>query len=152
MQVKTLRDVVRWTDRFHQNLSQCLIHCADNQDKERASLLLNYLSDHEKTLQKTISRIEQSASINALNTWCYEYLDKYPIRKNNECDKPFDKMNTDEIIREVVTLHNQVISLYRFLLSRAECNSSRELLKQLVTIEEHEAMQMSHSANRLRDL
>ena len=56
------------------------------------------------------------------------------------------------IIAETLSQHEQVIELYRYLHSRADMPEAIELLSQLLDLEEHEAMQMSHSANRLQDM
>lgn len=152
MQIETLGDVLDWTLAFHQNLSKCMAHCADKQENERAKLLLDYLSEQEKYLSTVIEGFQQSASTNALNTWCYEYLDKYPIVRHEKCTTPFSELSASEIIREVEYLHSQIIAFYRYLGSRADAPSARALLDQLTALEEHEAMRMTQSANRLEDL
>ena len=152
MQIETLKDVLHWTTEFHQHLSQCLTHCADSNENTRAKLLLDYLATHETKLAQILHRFEQTANTNALNTWCYEYLDKHPIIQHNQCDKPFAKMNTHEIMGIIVDQHEQLISLYRYLQSRADTVSAQELLGNLTSLEEHEAMQMMQSANRLEDI
>ena len=152
MQIETLKDVLHWTTEFHQHLSQCLAHCADSNESARAKLLLDYLATHETRLAQTLRRFEQTASTNALNTWCYEYLDKQPIIQHSRCDNQFAKMNTHEIISLISEEHEQLIGLYRYLLSRADTESAQELLGNLTSLEEHEAMRMMQSANRLEDV
>mgnify|MGYP002713231973 CR=1 FL=1 len=87
-----------------------------------------------------------------MNTWCYEYLDKHPIVRHVQCDQPFAQMSTKEIISEIVGQHGQVIDLYLDLHNRAETVSAQDLLARLLDLEEHEAMRMVQSANRLEDL
>ena len=99
-----------------------------------------------------IDGFAKDASANALNTWCYEYLDKRPMVSHANCDKPFSEMNTKEIISEIVAQHGQVIELYRYLFNQAATASSKELLAQLIALEEHESMRMVQSANRLEDV
>tara|TARA_R110001592_G_scaffold356051_2_gene657347 strand:+ start:2236 stop:2556 length:321 start_codon:yes stop_codon:yes gene_type:complete len=95
---------------------------------------------------------ERTASKNALNTWCYEYLDKHPIMKHKHSDVPFAYLNTLKITEIVMHMHQQVITLYRDLAAQTAVNSARELLEELLSLEEHEAMRMSQSANRLEDM
>ena len=78
--------------------------------------------------------------------------DKHPIIRHEKCDKPFAQMNADEIITEITHQHGQVIELYRYLRGRDAAPSYRELLDQLLSLEEHEAMRMTQAANRLHDL
>ena len=152
MQIETLHDVLHWTKEFHTQLSRCLQHCADNNQDERARMLLMYLVTHEDKLAKVVARFEEWGDSHALNTWCYEFLDKHPIVQHQHCDAPFAKLNAEQIMAVIIEQHQQVIELYRYLFSRADIPSAQELLAGLKSLEEHEAMQMSQSANRLNDL
>jgi hypothetical protein len=152
MQVETLRDVLHWTREFHQYLANCLQHCVDKNESERAKLLLNYLGEHEQKLVNVVEGFENTANESILNTWCYEYFDKHPIKSHKQCEGQFSQLESTEIITEITKLHMEVIDLYRYLQDRAEPPSSKELLGQLAELEKHEAMRMIHSANRLEDL
>jgi DNA integrity scanning protein DisA with diadenylate cyclase activity len=152
MQVENLKDILDWTIDFHQQLSLCLADCVNKNESERAKLLLDYLAQHEQTLTKVIMGFEKTASSNALNTWCYEYLDKHPIVKHKHTDAPFSDLNTLQIIEIVIHMHQQVITLYRDLAAQTVVNSAHDLLEELLSLEEHEAMRMSQSANRLEDM
>ncbi len=152
MQIETLRDVLHWTRKFHTQLQECLARCSEVNEDERAKLLLVYLSDHENKLIRVLDGFEKTASVNALNTWCYEYVDKYPVQRHQNCTANFTDMSSAEISTEISNLHEQVIGLYRHILDRANSESSRELLSGLLNIETHTAMQATQSANRLSDL
>jgi len=152
MQIETLRDVLHWTRKFHIQLQACLAHCSEANENERAKLLLVYLSDHENRLVRVIDGFEKTASVNALDTWCYEYVDKYPVQLHQRCTANFTDMNSVEISTEISNLHEQVTGLYRHILDRATSESSRELLSGLMNIETHMAMQATQSVNRLSDL
>ncbi len=152
MQIETLRDVLHWTQIFHSQLQECLAHCSETSEDERAKLLLVYLSDHENKLIKVLDRFEETASLNALNTWCYEYIIKHPVQRHQHCESNFSDMNSTEVSTEISNLHEQVIDLYRHILDRATSESSRELLSDLLDIETHMAMQATQNANRLNEL
>ncbi|WP_323844278.1 ATPase [Microbulbifer magnicolonia] len=152
MQIETLKDVLHWTKEFHQHLSQCLSHCADKNTDERARMILAYLSDHEKALTKVVTGFEKSGEEHALNTWCYEYLHHHPIARHVHCDSPFAELNAEQIMEVIVDQHRQVIELYRSLASRADIPPAKELLDNLKSMEEHEMMRMSQSANRFEEM
>lgn len=152
MQIETIRDALHWTKEFHQHLSQCLTHCADKNTDERARMMLAYLSDHEKALTQVVSGFEASGDEHALNTWCYEYVHKHPITQHVHCDAPFADLDATQIMAVIVDQHQQVIELYRYLASRANIPSARELLESLQGLEEHEMMRMAQSANRFDDM
>lgn len=152
MQIETLKDVLHWTKEFHQHLSQCLAHCADQNTDDRARMMLGYLSEHEKTLTDVVSGFERSGDEHALNTWCYEYLEHHPITQHAHCDSPFAELDAKQIIEVIVDQHQQVIELYRYLASRADIPSVKELVESLQSLEEHEVMRMVQSSNRLSDI
>ncbi|WP_020407230.1 hypothetical protein [Hahella ganghwensis] len=152
MQAETLRDVLDWTINFHRELSQCLSQGAKIGADERSGMLLDYLAQHENSLKKVVTRIEQETSKNALDTWCYEYLEKYPVTRNQHCTVAFGDLNASQIVEVVMEYHHQVIELYRFLHAKAPTDDTRELLDALCQLEEHEAMSMAQGANRLEDM
>jgi hypothetical protein len=152
MKIETLKDVLSWTQGFHESLSTCMQHCGDKNVSRRSKLLLDYLAKHETHLADVVERFSQQASSNALNTWCYEYLEKHPIIHKAAGQEPFSEISSLEITEVIMEQHRQVIELYRYLYSRADAPSAVELLKQLLDLEEHEVMQMAQSANRLEDL
>ena len=97
MQVETLNDVMKWTREAHQYLANCMQHCAGKNEGARAKLLLGYLADHEQKLVKVLDEFEKTASANALNTWCVEYLHKHPITRHEKCEKPFIMWHEDTL-------------------------------------------------------
>lgn len=152
MKVETLKDVLEWTKLTHLNLSQCMAHCAEHHDSERARMLLKYLSGHESVLMTVLQGFIDVSSPKVLSTWCLEYLDRQPIVTHENCEASFISQDLSEIIEAVVAQHHQIISLYKHLHSRAEIPSVIELTKQLVELEEHYAMQMVQGSNRIEDI
>lgn len=152
MEIETLKDVLNWTQKFHQHLSHCLAHCSDENTNERSKMLLKYLSDHEKILSEVIEGFLTSDNEHALNTWIYEYIKKKPIIQHVHCDDPFAALDSVQIMDLIVDQHQQVVELYRYLANRADIPSAKEILESLVSLEEHEIMRVVHSANRFEDM
>ena len=152
MKVETLKDFLEWTQKFHQNSAICMKACADKNEDERASMLLNYVSKNEKELATIIGRFTHTADEKALNTWTYEFFDKSTIIKKHDCIELFDGLEAKQVIDKVITQHNEIITLYRDLSSEAVVTSTKELLEQLVSLEENHIKQMVQSANRMSDM
>lgn len=152
MQVETIRDILQWTSQFHAHLSKCLARGAKQNTSERATMLLRYLADQETRLAGVLAESEKTASINALNTWCYEYMDKHSIVHDAFCDPPFGNLQAGQVVGIVMGQHQQVIELYRNLSARSDIPEAQELLESLQSLEEHEAMQMAQSGNRFSDM
>jgi hypothetical protein len=152
MKVETLGEVIHWAREYHQVLGDCLQHCSEHALIERGQMLLQYLADHETRLSDVLQGFEQSGDTKALNTWCYDYLEHYPIEPHSDCDRPFAELSTHQIMQRLEQEHSQIIALYKHLRERVEAPSATELVDQLISLEVHEAMRASQSANRLEDL
>ena len=107
--METLKDVLHRTEKFHQHLGQCLSQCSDKNTNIRAKMILDYLADHEASLAKVVKGFEASGNIQALNTWCFEYVNKQPIVQNVHCEEPFAELDAVQIMDVIVSQHQQVI-------------------------------------------
>lgn len=152
MQIETINDVLTWTVDFHKNLKECVIHCAKQNQDERARMTLDYVSGHEASLERMVEGFRKTATKNALDTWCYDYIGKHPILKHGHCDSPFKELDTDHIMEQVVNHHEQVIELYEHLYSRVDIDSAKELLDTVKSVEENEIKRMVQTANRFSDM
>lgn len=152
MQIETLNDVLHWTTKFHQHLSECLMNCANENESERSKMLLDYLAQQEKRLAHVVDQFEKTGVNTAFNTWCYEYINKHPIVRHMHCDASFATLNATQIMEVFIDQHEQVIELYRYLVSNTDIPSAKELLELIESFEEHEAMKMVQTANRFQDM
>ena len=153
--VETLKDFIEWTQKIHQNSAACMKACANENEDERAKILLKYVSKNEKELATILDRFTQTADKKALNTWTYEFFNKSTIsksNKNNNCIELFEDLEASQVIGKVITQHNEIITFYRDLYTEAEVASTKELLEQLISLEENHIKQMVQSTNRMNDM
>lgn len=152
MGVETIGDVLHWARNHHQRLSEAL--GASNSlpaGDERAKLLLSYLSVHESRLTEMLEFLEESGDLKALNTHCYDYLDKSPFKPHPAQDASWAGLDPADIMVRIEHEHNQLIALYRHLRGQVDRSAAQEMLDQLIALEEHEAMSIAQGANRLND-
>lgn len=152
MKIEQLRDVLHWTEAYHKELHDCLQHCQSAADSERVKLLLQYLADHEEQIAAGLKRFETQANLNALDTWCNEYMKKQPMGHELGAAVSLSKLSTAEIIQYIVQQHDVLIGLYRHLQSQIPADNAAALLQDLVDMENHEAMQMVKNYEELEDL
>ncbi|WP_373184816.1 ATPase [Halopseudomonas sp.] len=152
MQIKTFGELIDWTRDLHQNLARCLAHCSTLHDEERARALLDYLSSHEAELARIIDGFEHQSVPRALETRVYDYLKHSPIKTHETCDGAFSRKDSQEIFREVIDFHEQVMDLYKILSEKAEIPEARELLEQLLEMEKNETMRLARQVGRMDDL
>jgi rubrerythrin len=152
MQIKTFSDLIEWTRELHENLAECLAHCAPRHRDERASSLLEYLASHETKMEKMVSGFERQADPKASGTYVYDYIPHNPITTHSICDGHYAKMDYDGICTEVFDFHEQIISLYRTLLAKADIPEAEELMQSLLDMEENETKRLVRQIGRMDDL
>ena len=152
MTIKTLGDIVNWTREFHQQLAECTEHCSQENKNERAQMMLTYLSQHEARLSEVVAGFEKLGQKKVLETWTNEYFNLHPILARESCDAPFSEMRSDDIVDSILSQHEEIIELYKFLEDRAEISSVRDLMKLLRELEHNEVLLMVQAINRFADM
>lgn len=152
MEIRTFLELIEWTRKLHSNLAQCLSHCASLHQDERASLLLGYLATHETEMEKMVTAFERQAEPKAANTYVYDYIPHNPITTHLVCDDHYANLDADSIRTEVFGFHEQINSLYRTLIGKAEIREATELMQSLLDMEEHETKRLVLQIERMDDL
>lgn len=152
MKVETLADVLRWTKKKHQEMSDCLGKSVGKTEDGRARLLLDYLASHEAELGRTVAAIETTADSRALNTWCYEYVQDLPVMDPSCTNLFFYEMRTATILQTITEQHQYIIELYSRLNDQFESKPAYDLLQQLLLLEQQEVKRIVQGANRLEDV
>jgi hypothetical protein len=152
MEIETLRDVIHWAKKVHLQLSERLSESQEDAVDERAKLVLSYLSTYEKKLVKVLAGFEENGNERALNTWCIEYVTKFKRENGEFSNKSFGELNAQQIISTVVEQHQYLLSLFKFLAMQSVTASTKELMEELVSFEEHETMKMVQATNRFEDM
>ncbi len=67
-----VKEVLDWVVSFHERLSEEYDRLRDDATKEKVSLLLNYLAEHQRMLVSTIEKFEIDAADELLNVWSQE--------------------------------------------------------------------------------
>lgn len=152
MKTETLHDILKWTKNHHQHLSDALKAEGKASEGERPQLILGYLSDQEKHLSELLANYDENASDNALNTWCYDYLENNSLQQIVGNEDNIAAKSPEQIVAEVERQHNNIIGLYKHLKGRVGTPSAIDLLDKLIDLEQHEAMRMAQTTNRFSDM
>ena len=134
MTPQTMNDVLSITQALHRQLADNLADSASDAPEQSKKLLAD-MAEHEDNLARTLEIFQNESDPGPLNTWFYLYSDRHSIVKRDLSRVPFADMGADEIAEELATLHNQFIDLYTHLHERAEADSPRQLLSQLLEME-----------------
>ena len=152
MEIRTYRDMIEWTRDLHGRLAKCLDHAASHHSDERASMLLQYLAAHEYDIERMVDAFERQAAPGASHTRLYDYLPHNSITTHLVCDDYYGKLDANAICAEVFDFHEQIISLYRSLIGKAEIPEAVELMRSLLEMEEHEAKRLVRQTERMDEL
>lgn len=151
MQAETYEQLIEWTGALHRNLAERLELGLTGEPGEKAKWLLEYLADHERKLNDVVCKFKQHGDAGALHTWLYEHLsERLPADKRQTLS--FVGMNFEEISDEIVIIHNQLIDLYRSAAGRAPTPEVRELMEELLELEEHETLRLSKQIDSVRSM
>lgn len=151
MNIERCEDLIDWTSQAHTRLSACMREGANERSDSLAKMLLDYLAEHEREMTDTITRIREHADPRALQTHLHDAVqgDTLALEIDSEA---YSQMNVDEISREVFAIHNRIIDLYRSLESRPGLDKAREVLGEMLHLEEHETMRLAQQVNRMHEL
>ncbi|GMQ52666.1 ATPase [Halopseudomonas aestusnigri] len=153
MKAETYRDLIEWTQQLHGHLASSLeAGAADSGTGERMRALLQYLAEHERRMQQMVQRFEQQAEIKVLDSWVYDYFTDNPRARSLNTTPSFAGLDYDALCTMVFDLHNDALDLYRYLQGRAETAGGRELMQDLLAMEEHETLRLAEQVQRGQDL
>ncbi|MEH6563707.1 MAG: hypothetical protein V7756_00055 [Halopseudomonas sp.] len=153
MKAETYRDVIEWTQHLHGELATRLeTGAVDARTSERLRLLLEYLAEHERRMQEMVQRFEEKADIKILDSWLYDHFTDNPRIRALDAGKSFAGMSYEEISAMVFDMHNDALELYRYLAGRAETADGRELMQELLAMEEHETLRLAEQAQRAQEM
>ena len=144
-------DLIEWIDAYHQALAEQYRVLADEAAKERAALLLNYLSDHQRVLAESISKYEADAADSLLTTWSDQCPELDLPESVTQLHTALSGKNTEEIIKHVIDFHDILIDMYKALAKKSESSSVKDLFESLAEMERQEAMRTVRDAQRLED-
>jgi hypothetical protein len=151
MKPETMNDILEITQKLHRQLADNLVASAGTSPPEREKLLLEYLAEHEDKLARTLDVFQKESDLGPLDTWFYTYTDRHNIVERDLTQVPFSKMDTAQIAAEIANLHDQLIDLYSHLYERAESDSARKLLSQLLDVEKSKAKLISYESGQSGD-
>jgi hypothetical protein len=110
------------------------------------------LANHEQQLAKLILMFKEQGDSHALNTWCREHFEKKPVIEDRISERQLADLDADELVDFVVFKHSQIIDLYKTLHAKAPIAAMKQLLAELVSLEESYIKKMMQGSNRLEDL
>ena len=142
VQVRDLLDQVR---DFHGQLAGYYHGLSDRAAMARVSLLLDYMSSHEKNLQASLAAFEEGASRQVMDTWvdgrhCEEIIatcKQTPLAPD---------LSVDGVTQVALDVDACLTHFYQEVATKAETESVREVFGNLISMEQSELRTLARNA------
>jgi len=146
-----MKEVLDWAVSFHDRLAEEFDRLGDDATKERVSLLLEYLADHQRMLMSSMEKYEIDVADQLLNTWSQECPPLELPESLEELRITLSGKESNDIINEAIKFHDELIRTYSELERAAEVDQVREMFANLASLEKNEKMRMVRDAQYLND-
>ena len=140
-----IRDVLEQVSGFHGQLAAYYSQLAGTAAQERVKLLLDYLSSHERNLEKSLVDYEDDASRQVLETWVDETHCTKMLAGCRTMQLP-SAMSVEDVARIAMQIDECLLRIYRHLADKAETESVRDVFRNLVTLEQGELRKLALNA------
>ncbi|OQA26084.1 MAG: hypothetical protein BWY59_01521 [Verrucomicrobia bacterium ADurb.Bin345] len=137
MAFETMRSVLDYAKKFHQDLAAFYAGLEDRTGQEKMRILLNYMSRHEEHLMECLKQYEADATESILNVW-FKYTPDMPQCRCFEKIKFSPDMTVDEIVDAARTIDRCFVDLYRQMAEKAPTPETKDLFKKLLEMEQRE--------------
>jgi rubrerythrin len=153
MAFETTKDVLDHAREFHTQLSEFYSLLSRKSEKQRVTLLLDYMSQHEKYLEETLTRYEEEVSEKILNTWFRYPPPKEVLTTCSEINiEEKEDLTVDDVIEMAVKLDQCLIDLYKEMIKNSETEEMREVFTNLMEMEKRQELELVRDAQEWKDL
>jgi hypothetical protein len=134
-------DFLRWAEGYHAELAEFYESCGDKATRPELKRLMNYMARHQDALRRIIEEYERGGSKALLETW-YKVSPAMNGLRDPDTSGFHPDMAIGEAIDKALDLDHGLMAMYEELIRRAESESLREMLMNLLDIERREEIQL----------
>ena len=150
--METVKNILDWTQKLHQRLSDAYGEAAEEIGDERASMLLKYVAAHERVLSESITRFKKDSNVQLMDTWFLEYVGNVPFMIHSPPVSGFPTSDPAAIIEMTIKAHQSLIDMYKEFAELAKNSKVKELFEEMLFLENSELKRMVTSMQRMTDL
>lgn len=150
MRFRQTRDVLHHAERLHLEICDLYHRLAEQSQKQRVKLMLDYMSQREKKLAKALETFTGETSQNILDTW-FQFADDEDRLKWPDCTLPTE-VPADDVLGVALKLADCFINLYRDIATHADSEDVRKVFDSLLAGEELEKQKLVRNAQLFDDL
>lgn len=138
MRFKTVGEIVDYSREIHRALSAQYAELEQLASTEQAQFLLDYLNRHERHMAQALTRFQGDAAQAILNTWLQYSPEFCPQFLPELVDKVRSARLSDvrDIVRVALEVDDYLVTIYREMLENTGSAKVREVLSNLLQMEE----------------
>lgn len=137
-------DFLHWAEAYHGKLAEFYHACERQAARPDLQRLLAYMARHQEALRGIISEYERGGSKAVLDTW-YKISPAFDTTRDFSDAKFRSDMTPAEAVDMALELDRTLLSMYDELIRRAESESLRQMLANLLQAERREEIQLMRS-------
>jgi len=148
---KTVEEIVDFLETYHQQLHNYFLKYRNTVNSERLQMLLDYISRHEKNIQRVLETIQEKDRDIILKTW----IQFVPFTETilPEEQLPNRKQNIDSIMQQVFELDDNLIRFYDKMIRQTGIPGPvKGFFQHLITLEETQKTQVAKAAQQIKAL
>ncbi len=153
MRFHQVKELVHWAADYHQRLAEHYAKHAGDDVKERVRMALEYLANHERTLQANLEDYFTDGSDHhaVLDTWFDDPADFPHLPVLDRLPGCMDCESVQDVLATALTTHKTLQDLYRHRADRASIEEEREFFAALAAGHDGEVRRLARDIQRLED-
>lgn len=137
-------DFLRWAEAYHGRLAEFYLACEREAARPDLKALLAYMARHQDALRRVIDEYERGGSRAVLESW-YKISPTLDTTRDFSDAKFRSDMTPAEAVDMALELDRTLLSMYDELIRRAESETLRQVLANLLQAERREEIQLMRS-------
>jgi rubrerythrin len=148
---KQVKDFVHFGKQLHGEIAALLERLDEQAELERVRMLLDYVARHEHHMEESLARYEKDTRSGILEAWL-EYSPELNVETAMaKCVIP-EHPGSDDVVRIALEYDQTLVDLYREVAAKVNDRKVKEVLSNLLQLEEREMTQVSRAAMSFADM
>jgi rubrerythrin len=143
-----VRDVFDLARQFHQSMSEFYAGLAEQTDRTRVKLLLDWLCRHEANLQTSLERYESDRSHDVLDAWMEYAPDASPFEGLDALTIE-NELSVDAVAELALKLDDALVTFYQDLAEHSDAADVKKLFETLLTMARHDEQELKRRIDAL---
>lgn len=145
-------ELLRWIADFHAQQQRCYTEAAESTDDQRVRMALEYLAEHEQTMQSELERYLEQAHAELLDTWFDDAVALPHTIAVEHQQADHAALDVEDVLATGITVHRTIEALYRQRQVTAPTPEIGELFDALVRHQNAELRRMVRDMGRLQSM